>query len=258
MSIINKRAKKYESLRQKQALANKYIKQQRTELGESHRFVKSAMERIKTFQNKHDLPNSKRLGMKHLKEEDVESYNQLLDSIIDSTYMNPIRYQEFKESQLEYAVAQGWADDRDEAELIYEFANSDIVDDLKDKASIDIPSKIVEKYAKYMAGRLTKEDFTNMVESFMKRYSSGDLKTGDFFNYADVYKDLSEVASTEKNYGISSTADDIIDEMINDRLLVNMGSNDFNKAIKEYKEQEQYDNEGNLLTFVEYFKRYYL
>lgn len=257
MSKINQKAAEFKDLRKKQALANRYIKEQRLELGKSHRFFKSAMNRVKDFQRKHGLKVQSRFSMKDLEETDVEMYEQLLDSIIESTYMNPETYKNFKESQLDYAISQGWAKDREDAELIYEFANSDIVEDLKDKASIDIPSKIVEKYAKYMDSQMTKEDFEDMAKSFMKLYSSGDIGTSEFFNYADAYKELSDINKVQRNYGILSDTDAIMKDAVDSGIVNSFGTNDFEKAINEYKEQIQLDKEGRVLSFIDYFKDYY-
>lgn len=251
---INPKAKKYANLRKKQALANKYLKQARKELGVNHKQVMSAMNRLHMFQKKHKQARRQTFSMTDLTTKDVELYEQLLDSVLDSTYLNPSKYKDFESSQLDFAIQQGWAKNQEEAKRVYDFANSDLVEELKDVARIDIPSKIVEKYAKYIQGELTQDDFIQMSRAFMNYYESGEMSTGEFFDFADSFKDFADVNKSQKEFGIDQSTEDLFTEALE---LGIVGNNDFDKAAKEYKQSPQ-DEDGNIVSFIEYFKQYYL
>ena len=254
---INTKAKKYAPLRKKQALANRFIREQRKTLGDNHKVVNNFMNNFRTFQKTHGLKVQNRLSMQGLKTKDVEVYEQLLDSIINSTYMNPEKYKNFTTNQLNYVMNQGWANTEEEAKRIYDFANSNIVEDLKDLARIDIPSKIVEKYVKYIQGNLTKEEFANMASTFMKYYSSEDMTTSEFFDFADTYYELAKVNKEQDKNGISMTTEEMMDNFISEGIVAFVGTEDFKKAAREYSESPK-GKDNKVSTFIDYFKYFYL
>ena len=90
------------SLKTKQALANKYLKSDRENLGVNHKIYISTMNKVRMFQVKHGQTKRPTLSLESLKTGDIEIYNQLLDSIIDSTYTNPQKYEQYKEQQLDF------------------------------------------------------------------------------------------------------------------------------------------------------------
>ena len=106
------------SLKQKQAIANKYLKIARENLGTNHRSYTAVMDRVHAFQKFHGQSKRPTLSMESLKTGDVDIYNQLLDSIIDSTYTNPEKYEKHKANQLDFAIEKGWAKNQKEAEEI--------------------------------------------------------------------------------------------------------------------------------------------
>ena len=221
---INPKAKKYAGLRKKQATANKYLKQQKKELGKEHRYIKNALDKLDFFQKAHHLDKRPTFSMKGMTTKDVEAYEKLLDSIIDSTYTNPEKYAAHKENQLNFAIEQGWATTKEEAEDVYEFSNSEIVAELKDRGLGDVPSDLVEKYAEYVQANLKPEDFIDMAKLFEEGYSKNKIKADKFFEFADDYKTVVEISKRQENYGIRGSNKELFLEMVNDNIL---GSNDF-------------------------------
>ena len=247
--------KNYDVLREKQRIANRYIKQARQRLGDDHRYVNSAINRISMFQKKIGKKPSARLSMTKLNDSTAEKYEVLLDSIIENTYINPEKYEEHREKQIEFAINEGWAKDRAEAEKVFSFANSELVAQLKDIGLGDIPSKIVEKYVKYMQGNMSEEEFINMATSFMSGYSKGDSRVEEFYDYADMYAQYHEqfekIQEMEHQNGLDTTA------TFADWYKFGIyGSSDIDKAMSEYMSDVPMED-GFPMSFLSYFFEYY-
>ena len=185
--FIKSTAKKYEGIRKKQALANKYLKTAKANIGVNHRSYVATMDKIHMFQKMHGQSRKQTLSMEALRTGDVEMYEQLLDSIIDSTYINPNKYEKHKKNQLEFAIEQGWAKNENEAQKIYDFRNSSLFEELEDLGLSDVPSDILDRAKKYNQADLTLQDFQNMTRAFLKEYKNDDVKSSEFFDYSDKY-----------------------------------------------------------------------
>lgn len=245
----------YEELARKQRIANRYLKQARQNFGENHRFVNSAVNRINMFQKKRGKKLTTRLTMSKLTEADVKDYNTLLDSIIESTYLNPEKYEAHKERQLQFAIDEGWANTIEEAEKVYKFANSDIVADLKERGLGDIPSKLVEKYAKYVQGEMSEEDFINMASMYMEKYSEGTMTANEFFDFADTYaqyyEGFTKVQELEHQNGLDT------ESTFADMYKLGIYNNpDIEKAMSEYLSNIPMED-GYPMSFLSYFFEYY-
>ena len=175
------------SLKQKQAVANKYLKIARENLGTNHRSYTAVMDRVHAFQKFHGQSKRPTLSMESLKTGDIDIYNQLLDSIIDSTYTNPEKYEKHKTNQLGFAIEKGWAKNQKEAEEIYNFRNSDLFAQLEDLGLSDVPSEILDKAAKYGQADLSLDDFKKMTQTFLRAYDTGDETSNTYFDYADKF-----------------------------------------------------------------------
>lgn len=247
----------YIELREKQRLANKYMKDAKERLGENNRYFNSAVNRITMFQKKAGKTPSMRLTMTKLTDENSDKYERLLDSIIDSTYINPEKYELHKQRQLDFAINEGWASNREEAEQIYDFANSELVAELKDMGLGDIPSELVEKYAKYTQSNMTEEDFTDMAKMFMKSYSSGEVSKEQFYDFVDTYakynKDFSRILNAEFASGIESNM-----TFVDAYKLGIYNMPDVEKATSEYIGALQLDDDGTPLSFIEYLTKFYI
>lgn len=218
--FIKSSAKKYAGLRKKQALANKYLKEARVALGSNHRTYVATMNRIHMFQKKHGQSRKSTLSMESLRTGDVDMYNQLLDSIIDSTYTNPEKYREHKKNQLEFAMTKGWAKTEKEAEEIYNFRNSSLFEELEDLGLSDVPSDILDRVKKYNQADMSLEDFKQMTRTFLRGYDNNSLSSNEFFDYADKYMQARR-----------------------DR------EDDFDKAVEAYLEGDEYE-----ISFLEFLK----
>lgn len=201
--LINPSAKKYSSekrfkiktkdgyskvsLKQKQALANRFLKEARNNLGSNHRTYVATMNRIHMFQKKHGQSRRPTLSTESLRTGDIDMYNQLLDSVIDSTFINPENYQEFKSNQLDFAISKGWAKDYKEAEEIYNFRNSSLFEELEDLNLVDIPSEILDRTMKYGQADMSLEDFKQMTRTYLRGYANKSLSSNEFFDYSDKY-----------------------------------------------------------------------
>lgn len=245
----------YKELAKKQKVANKYLKQAQQNFGENYRFVNSAINRINMFQKKRGKKLTTRLTMSKLTEADIEDYNTLLDSILESTYLNPEKYKAHKEKQLKFAIDEGWAKNEEEAENIYRFANSELVAELKDRGLGDIPSKLVEKYSKYVQGEMTEEDFIDMASMYMEKYSEGTMKANEFFDYADAYneyyKEFKKIQELEHQNGLDTQ------NTFADMYEIGIYSNpDIKKAMSEYISEIPMED-GYPVSFLSYFFEYY-
>ena len=85
------------SLKQKQAMVNRNIRWAKENLpkGSEHRRYKETMDKIHYFQKKHGQTRKNTLSMESLRVKDIDIYDNLLDSILDSTYMNPDNYEKY-------------------------------------------------------------------------------------------------------------------------------------------------------------------
>lgn len=243
----------YKVLSQKQRVANKYLKDAYDRLGEN-RYYNNAINRVNKFQKDHRQKVSTKLTLRGLTDKDTEKYENILDSIIESTYINPTKYSQHRERQIAFAISEGWAKNEAQAEKVYNFANSDLIDKLKDIGLRDIPSKIVEKYGKYVQGKMSETEFESMSELFLSLYQEGIVDYDDFFQFADDYKDYSVINERQRVYGIMESNSDFFGSLIRSDV---MASPDLQKAMYEYREEPQFDEYGNILSFLDYFNLFY-
>lgn len=229
--LINPKAKKYSSnklytmntssgpkkvsLKEKQALANNYLKLAKENLGKNHRNYTNVMDKIHMFQRFHGQSKKNTLSMESLRTGDIDMYNQLLDSIIDNTYTNPEKYMKHKENQLEFAIEQGWATNQKEAEEIYNFRNSDLFSQLEDLGLSDVPSDILNKMAEYGQADLSLEDFKKMSQTFLRAYESGDESSSTYFDYADRFMK----AKSERKDDFSKALDTYMEDEVQGSFL---------------------------------------
>lgn len=222
--FINPKAKKYSSernfkiktkdgfkkisLKQKQAIANKYLKESRITLGANHRTYVATMNRIHMFQKKHGQTRKPTLSMESLRTGDVDMYNQLLDSVIDSTFTNPENYQEFKNNQLDFAISKGWAKNYKEAEEIYNFRNSSLFEELEDLNLVDIPSEILDRTMKYGQADMSLEDFKQMTRTYLRGYANESLSSNEFFDYSDKYLEAKKTRKADFDKAVNAYLED--------------------------------------------------
>ena len=182
------------SLRDKTRLANSYLKQAKDTLGSTHKSYIATMAKIHTFQKKHWQTRQGRLSMTDLRTGDIDMYDNLLDSIIESTYMNPEKYATHTKNQTDYFMSQGWGKTEAEVKDYIDFKTSDVFEEIVD---LNIPpSSLFDKAAEYAESDLTIEDFKKTIRTFMKSNRVSGIKkdeaAANFFAYADDYMMLKE------------------------------------------------------------------
>lgn len=187
---INPKAKKWKALRKKQALTNRYIREARQRLGRDNRYYISTMNKVHMFQKTHRQSRRQYISMEALRTGDIEAYENLLDSILENTYINPEKYEKHKSAQIERAIEEGWAENEEEAELVYEMRNSDLFEELEDIIGENMASEVLDKYAEYVQEELSMDDFYTMLKTYKKGYSNDSETSASFFDYADRFISL--------------------------------------------------------------------
>lgn len=185
MAKLGKRAKakKYASLRNKQAQANKMIKEARGRLKSGHSALDRLYKHKKTFYNKRGLKNVGLLSFKNLESKDLEAYEELLDSILNDTYINKEKYQKHEEKMKE-KIREWYGSDDISDSTIDEFNDAlegDVFDDL---TSLYLPpSELARTESEYIQAGLSSQDFFDMVKGFDTENNT----INDFFVYANKY-----------------------------------------------------------------------
>lgn len=188
---INPKAKKYAGLAKEQAKVNKYLKDARERLGKDHRVYTSTMNRIHMFQKKHHQARKNTLSMTDLKTTDVDMYKELLESIKESTFINPEKYAQHQASQREYFRSQGWGSTDEEVDEFMKFRNSDIFEEMTDQTIL--PSDLLDKSKEYVEAELTLQDFQNTILLWNREHANTgqgvDKDSNKFLAFADKYID---------------------------------------------------------------------
>lgn len=185
MAKLGKRAKakKYASLRAKQAQANKMIREARGRLKSGHNALDRLYEHKKTFYNKRGLKTVGQLSFKNLESKDLGAYEALLDSILNDTYINKEKYENHEEKMKERIKEWFNSDDVDGA-VVDEFNEALEGDVFNDLLSLQLPpSELATLENEFIISGLSTEDFYNMVKGFDSKNNT----INDFFVYANDY-----------------------------------------------------------------------
>ena len=175
-------AKKYAPLRAKQAQANRYLRQARRDLKPNHKALLQAKQRIKLFYNARGIKTPSLLSFKQLSTHDLKQYEQLLDSIIENTYLNPQKYEEHENIMKE--KMRSWFKDADDETIdrYNEILESDIVSEL---FSLNMtPSELAVIYENYNEMGLSDADFMDMINEFLQ---DSNKTIDEFFTHANGY-----------------------------------------------------------------------
>ena len=176
------KAKKYKTIREKQAIANKMIKNAKTYLKPNHKAFKELKAKKKQFYNSRGLKAPAQLSFKSLSSKDIKAYEKLLDSIIDgSTWFNEDKYKEHDKKMRE-KLAQEGINDIDKAISIFDY---DIVNDL---VSLAVPpSEMMALFEEYSDDGFDINDFVDMLTEFNEDEGADNIT--EFFNYAYLWKE---------------------------------------------------------------------
>ena len=182
------KAKKYKPLREKQATANAMLKEAKGRLKEDHRNIKSTKKKIAQFYHSRGLKVPSRLSFKSLTSKDLKAYENLLDSIINDTFINKEKYDKYRE-KMEENFKEQFGDDLDEEDMtdFLNIMNHPIVKDLLDLGMS--PSDFVELYQEFINDGLSDKEFLIMLGDFARELGE-DYLVEDFFEYANLWKKL--------------------------------------------------------------------
>lgn len=197
-----KKAKKYADLRAKQKLANEILYGAKDYLGTDHSAIKNALQRKKKFYNKRGLKNPPKLSFKNLTVKDLPMYEQLLDSIINNTYLNPQKYEQHIEKLKENTSKQILDVFGGNAQEYDSFLESDIFKQLIDMGIN--PSDLINYMEDFYSNGFSLEDFIAMTKDFIKDVDAGSYTIDDFFIYADEWQD--EKQNSEPDESIKEQA----------------------------------------------------
>lgn len=195
MARIGKRttAKKYEHTRMLQATANKMLyKSTHIEKSNGKRQQVLAMKR--QFYKSRGIKNPSKLSFKNLSPKDIKAYEQMLESIINNTYINPEKYQQFVDKMRDKFNAQGYEFEYDD---IKDILDSDLVQELFEMGMS--PSDFWQAYNELTVdyGEMQPDEFMNMLKHFRNEMVYGDMSISEFFEYADNY--FNQRAHVEEN-----------------------------------------------------------
>ena len=133
------------------------------------------------------------LSFKSLSKKDLEMYEQLLDSIINDTFINPDKYAEYRERMRDYydeqisEYAEREEIPEDEIDDFIDIMESDIVRDILNLGIT--PSELARVEAEYMNAGLSTQEFYEMLREFMKKYGNDGL-VDQFFTFADEWAEM--------------------------------------------------------------------
>lgn len=195
-------------LEKKTDLINSYLNDAEKRLGNDHRFYKQTLTKIERFQKKHELQvNPNTLSVSNLKEKDYEIYNNLLDSINDSKYINPYNYKEYVKQQEEIFKKEGWSTDRGSVKAYMNFRDSALFEELVNMNIL--PSQILDKGTEdTLEGDnvLTLNDFKKGIRAFIKSKGKTGVKLDkghqDFVKFIDDYIKLKGERSADFDKGL--------------------------------------------------------
>lgn len=192
---IGKRAnaKKYAGLREKQKLANEYLYGSKKYLKEGHKARANALSMKKQFYKSRGVETRGKLSFKNLSKSDLKAYENMLDSIINNTYLNPTKYQEhikkIKENNESRILDMFSGDSTDEdagAKGFDDFMMSDIISYLINEGIN--PSALMTYIQSWSTGGFSLQQFIDASKRFIEEYEAGNYSISDFFGFMDDYK----------------------------------------------------------------------
>lgn len=200
------KAKKYKSLREKQATANAMLKEAKGRLKEDHRNIKNTKKKIAQFYHSRGLKVPSRLSFKSLSTKDLKAYNNLLDSIINDTFINKEKYDKYRD-KMEENFKEQFGDSLPDVSMddFINIMNHPIVKQLLDMGMS--PSDFIELYEEFVGQGLSDRDFLLMLYDFSKELGE-DFLVEDFFIYAEEWQEIYlDYQDHGEEWGFTSWAD---------------------------------------------------
>lgn len=184
-------ALKYRDTYQLQKEVNAMIKESRQRLpqGAKHKANKQITAMKKQFYKSRGLKSAGQLSFKNLTIDDVDAYKEFLLAIKEkyesNTYLNPQKYEEFREKmRLEFEANYGDINaDTDELIDIFE---SDVVDDMKRMGIVYTTA--FDLFNQYPD--ITSEDIVEILRQFLSAVKDENTTSDQFLNFAHDYIEL--------------------------------------------------------------------
>lgn len=156
-------------------------------LKEDHTARKNALQRKKNFYKSRGLKNPPRLSFKNLTVKDLKAYEQLLDSIINNTYLNPEKYKEHLNKLKENTAQNILNAFNGSVEEYDEFMETDIIKMLID---MGIDPSTLQRYMQEFANEgFTMDDFIKASKYFIEQANAGSYTIDDYFSFMDTWQD---------------------------------------------------------------------
>ena len=185
MARIGKRttAKKYAKVRQLQATANRMLYKS-THIEKSNSKRKQVLAMKRQFYKSRGIKNPSRLSFRDLSPKDIKAYENLLQSIINNTYINPEKYKQFQDKMRDKFKQQGYDFEYDDIKDIFD---SDIISELLDLGMS--PSDFWQVYNDITVdyGEIKPDEFITMLMRFENEMKYGDMTIDEFYEFADNY-----------------------------------------------------------------------
>lgn len=184
------KAKKYKPLRDKQRQANSMLKEAKGRLKENHRGIRNTKKKIAQFYHSRGLKQPAFLSFKSLQAKDLKAYENLLDSIINDTYINKDKYNDFREKMKENYKQQNGGEEfgtDDEWDAFLDLWNNPIIDDLMEQGLA--PSEFQTLYESFVNDNISDKEFIQMLNDFQAEFGDDDDRLDDFMSYAEQWKD---------------------------------------------------------------------
>ncbi len=195
MARIGKRtsAKKYATVRKLQATANRMLYKS-THIEKTNGKRKQVLAMKRQFYKSRGIKNPSRLSFRDLSPKDIKAYQNLLESIINNTYINPEKYKQFQDKMRDKFEQQGYDFEYDDIKDIFD---SDIVNELLDLGMS--PSEFWQAYQELSVdySEMTPDEFMDMLRNFINELKYGDMTIEEFFVYADNYFSRKRANDTE-------------------------------------------------------------
>lgn len=184
-------ALKYRDTYQLQKEVNAMIKESRQRLpqGAKHKANKQITAMKKQFYKSRGLKASGQLSFKNLTIDDVDAYKEFLLAIKEkyesNTYLNPEKYEEFREKmRLEFEA--NYSDINADTDELVDIFESDVVDDMKRMGIVYTTA--FDLFNQYPD--ITSEDIVEILRQFLSAVKDESTTSDQFLNFAHDYIEL--------------------------------------------------------------------
>lgn len=185
MAKIGKRAsaKKYASLREQQARVNRMLYKS-THIEKTNGKRKQVLAMKRQFYKSRGIKNPSRLSFSVLSAKDIKAYMELLNAIENNTFINPEKYEKYRQKMRDKFESYGYNFKYEDFEEI-----EDSLEDLIGELYLEglTPSEFWQVYNEITNdyGAIKEEEFAEMLRDFLQELRYGDMTIGQFFVFAD-------------------------------------------------------------------------